>query len=82
MSISIWCWDSNPQTLGRESPPITTRPGLPPISLFFILCSLVSTTLDFVCKNQTTMPLEREFMLHLILSLSFLLCMPEIVGMA
>ena len=26
---SIQCWDSNPRPLGRESPPITTRPGLP-----------------------------------------------------
>ena len=25
---SIWCWDSNPQPSGHESPPITTRPGL------------------------------------------------------
>ena len=27
---SIWCWDSNPRPLERESPPITTKPGLPP----------------------------------------------------
>ena len=27
---SIWCQDSNPQPLEHESPPITTRPGLPP----------------------------------------------------
>ena len=27
---SIWCWDSNPRPSGDESPPITTRPGLPP----------------------------------------------------
>ena len=25
---SIQCWDSNPQSLERESIPITTRPGL------------------------------------------------------
>ena len=24
------CWDSNPRPLEHESPPITTRPGLPP----------------------------------------------------
>ena len=32
MSIpsSIWCRDSNPRALDHESPPITTRPGLPP----------------------------------------------------
>ena len=27
---SIWCWDKNPRSSERESPPITTRPGLPP----------------------------------------------------
>ena len=27
---SIWCWDSNPRPSEHESPPITTRPGLPP----------------------------------------------------
>ena len=27
---SIRCWDTNQQPLGCESPPITTRPGLPP----------------------------------------------------
>ena len=28
---SLWCQDSKPQSLERESLPITTRPGLPPI---------------------------------------------------
>ena len=27
---SIQCWDLNPRTSEHESPPITTRPGLPP----------------------------------------------------
>ena len=27
---SIRCWDSNPRPLEHESPPMTTRPGLPP----------------------------------------------------
>ena len=31
---SIWCWDSNPQPLEFESPPITTRPGIPIFALF------------------------------------------------
>ena len=31
---SIWCRDSNPRLLEHESPPITTRPGLPPLPLF------------------------------------------------
>ena len=29
MSTSIWSWDSNPQPSAHESPPKTTRPGLP-----------------------------------------------------
>ena len=29
---SILCWDSNSQPLECESPPITTRPGLPSMS--------------------------------------------------
>ena len=28
---SIWHWYSNPRPSKRESPPITTKPGLPPI---------------------------------------------------
>ena len=38
---SIRCRDSNPRPLERESPPITTRPGLPPQSflpLAIIFC--------------------------------------------
>ena len=31
---SIWWWDSNPWPLEHESPPITTRPGLPPLTIF------------------------------------------------
>ena len=34
---SIQCWDSNPQPSEHESPPITTRPGLPPKSFLTIL---------------------------------------------
>ena len=34
---SIRCRDSNPRPLECESPPITTRPGLPPIFLFMFL---------------------------------------------
>ena len=30
------CWDSNPQPLGRQSPPINTKPGYP--LLFLIHC--------------------------------------------
>ena len=33
---SIRRWDSNPRPLERESTPITTRPGLPP--LMIIIC--------------------------------------------
>ena len=33
---SIRCWDSNLQPLEHESPPITTRPGLPPYGAVFV----------------------------------------------
>ena len=29
--VGILCWDSNLRPLEHESPPITTRPGLPPL---------------------------------------------------
>ena len=32
---SIRCWDSNSRPLEHEPPPITTRPGLPPVKIFF-----------------------------------------------
>ena len=38
---SIWCWDSNPQRSGYESPAITTRPGLPPF-MQVLFCPYVS----------------------------------------
>ena len=31
------CWDSNPQPLEHESPPITTRPGLPQTKIISVL---------------------------------------------
>ena len=34
---SIWCQDSNSRPLEHDSPPITTRPGLPPLRLVFFL---------------------------------------------
>ena len=34
---SICCWNSNQQPSGHESPPITTRPGLPPLIEFLYL---------------------------------------------
>ena len=34
---SIWHWDSNPQPLEHESPPLTTRPELPRTWLIIIL---------------------------------------------
>ena len=36
---SIWCWDSNTWPSVHESPPITTRPGLPPINSFWFHCN-------------------------------------------
>ena len=36
---TIWCWDSNPRPSEYESPPITTRPGLPPNRFDNVQCS-------------------------------------------
>ena len=32
----MWHWDSNPRPSDHESPPITTRQGLPPMMWFFL----------------------------------------------
>ena len=41
---SIQCWNLNPKPLGQKSPPITTRPGIPPFSSLSnaIDCKLLS----------------------------------------
>ena len=46
---SIWCQDLNPQPLERESPPITTRSGLPPIQS---ICSMSRCRLVPVVHKQ------------------------------
>ena len=33
---SLRCRDSNPRPLERESPPIATRPGLPPLDIWIV----------------------------------------------
>ena len=35
--VYLHCWDKNPQPSDHESPPITTRPGLPPLFLYCYL---------------------------------------------
>ena len=40
---SIWCWDLNPQHSVHESPPITTRPGLPPNVKHFCFIILLAS---------------------------------------
>ena len=48
---SIQCWDSNPWPLEHESPPTTTRPGLPPVGHVYLLngsmLSCATTNLTF-----------------------------------
>ena len=44
-SSSIQCQDLNPQPLEHESPPITTRPGLPPM-LFIVTASPSSSSVE------------------------------------
>ena len=43
-----WCWDSNSQPLELESPPITTRPGLPPHKF---VCHFLTEKLDSTLGN-------------------------------
>ena len=58
-SSSIWCRDSNPQSLEHQSPPLTTRPGLPPncrkylsTSNYFLFC-FTEPDGSVTCKNVT-----------------------------
>ena len=44
---SIWHRDSNPRPQERESPPLTTRPGLPPWLSFLLSLSTMSLLFSF-----------------------------------
>ena len=46
---SIWCWDSNSRPLEHESPSITNRPGLPPMSMCISGFENAPCTIDFYC---------------------------------
>ena len=47
---SIQCWDSNSQPSDFESPPLTTKPGLPPLSINLCLVQSISPYLhQFIC---------------------------------
>ena len=57
---SIWCWDLNPRPSEHESPPITTRPGLPPCFLLFY-----QRLLSVYCVTVRTIKcLKRPFEWH------------------
>ena len=47
---SIRCWYSNPQPSERESPPITTRPGLP--FYFYFSLSLFNSSISLFENNS------------------------------
>ena len=51
---SIWCQDLNPQPLARQSPPMTTRLGLPPTPFHdsFLFRIEKSCFEDFLLKSQ------------------------------
>ena len=59
---SIRYWDLNPRPLGLESPPITTRPGLPPSNIYldkkdvrvYVFRSDVTTGREVLCKQLQT----------------------------
>ena len=70
----IWCWDSNPRPSEHESPPITTRPGFPPIRVFYnidpwpgwkVKLDILSSQLASV--HQSVSPLRRSTPLRSIL---------------
>ena len=46
---SIRCRDSNPRPFKHESPPITTRPGLPPFGVIIERNFFALIVLDFTC---------------------------------
>ena len=51
---SMQCQDSNPRPSDCESLPITTRPGLPPMSwrsINFVFCSLLKLLIDSIVVN-------------------------------
>ena len=61
--FSIWCLDSNSLCSEHESPPITTRPGLPPLGFGFyvnpatlklepVLIGAKEDTRNETCKNE------------------------------
>ena len=51
-SSSIQCWDSNPLPLEHESPPITTRPGLPPIKWSYLLRQVGTSVIKLEYKTD------------------------------
>ena len=77
---SIRCWDSNSRPLEHESPPITTRPGLPPETFFSKVCKWVCpcspkwavTTLLYIkryfyfCENEAA----KDALLYRVLDLA------------
>ena len=57
---SIQCWDSNPQSSDRESPPITTRPGLPP-SNQYRFAELIRRRQKNINRDLTQFSRRKEF---------------------
>ena len=53
---SIRCWESNPRSSEHESPPITTRPGLPPYLI--TLLGLIS----YCCSHSYTYVYGRSYL--------------------
>ena len=64
MSIH-WCWESNARPLEHESPPITTRPGLPPYSKrFFCMQTKVLHCLTYLRASTTYFPFSKNRLIH------------------
>ena len=58
---SKWCGDLNPQPLEHESPPVTTRPGLPPFKLY---CLWGDLTWREECWSKYELCITYEKMKH------------------
>ena len=73
---SIWHWDWNPQPSERESPPITTRPGLPPYNK----CYDCGTCISWMHIETKAIPAKRQTLFkNLILTLHLLFTWIQVI---
>ena len=69
---SIWCRDSNSQPSDYESPPLTTRPGLPPKVVLVLYWSIMTRHLPTYLQSSKRFFLLGSFSLLCILGLTWI----------